>query len=58
MRSKVNPPQRRRILRQKRMLELEYQLNLEHWSAWRRGKATGVQEFDSASGGARGHWRW
>ncbi|MGO9273683.1 MAG: hypothetical protein ACLQOO_26175 [Terriglobia bacterium] len=36
------------ILRQVRMLELEYQLKLEQWSAWRRGKATGVPEFDCA----------
>ncbi|MGO9269138.1 MAG: hypothetical protein ACLQOO_02570, partial [Terriglobia bacterium] len=41
-----------KILRQERMLELEYQLKLEQWSAWRRGKATGVPEFDSARRGA------
>ncbi len=34
------------------MLELEYQLKPEQWSAWRRGKATGVLEFDSARRGA------
>src|SRR5271157_128546 len=41
-----------KILRQERMLELEYQLKLEQWSGWRRGKATGVPEFDSGRRGA------
>ncbi len=53
-----------KILRQERMLELEYQLKLEQWSAWRMakqggtegdpqgGKGTGVPNFRSARGGA------
>jgi len=36
------------MLRQERMLGLEYQLKLEQLSAWRRGKATGVADFGSA----------
>ena len=42
------------LLRQERMLELEYQLKLEQLSAWRRGKATGVTDFNLAPGGALG----
>jgi hypothetical protein len=53
-----------KILRQERMLELEYQLKLEQWSAWRMakrggaevapqgGKGTGVPDFRSARGAA------
>jgi len=54
------------LLRQERMLELQYQLKLEQWSAWRRGKqggcdggaaggkGTGVLEFGSALAGVGG----
>jgi len=40
------------MLRQERLLELEYQLKLEQLSAWRRGKGAGVLDFDSAPGSA------
>ena len=41
------------IVWRERMLELEYQLKLEQWSAWRRGKPTGVPELDSGPGSRR-----
>jgi len=54
------------LLRQERMLELQYQLKLEQWSAWRMakqgtaevspqgGKGTGVPNFRAARGGGAG----
>ncbi len=54
------------MLRQERMLELEYQLKLEQWSAWRRGKQGAPEgspqggrggaapDFGSARGGGAG----
>src|SRR5208282_5257118 len=40
------------IVWQGRMLELEYQLKLERWSAWRRSKRPGFRSFDSSRRGA------
>jgi hypothetical protein len=41
------------MLRQERMLEPEYQLKLERWSAWRRGKQGGPEEsLQPGRGGA------
>jgi len=53
------------LLRQERMLELQYQLKLEQWSAWRRAKqagaggsqgrnGNGVPDFGSALNGVGG----
>jgi len=43
-----------KLLRQERMLELEYQLKLEQWSAWRQGKGMGAPGFDAGPGSAGG----
>jgi len=43
-----------KLLRQERMLELEYQLKLEQWSAWRQGKGMGAPDFDAGPGSAGG----
>jgi len=42
------------VLRQERMLELEYQLKLKQWSAWRQGKGMGAAGFDAGPGSAGG----
>jgi hypothetical protein len=40
------------LLRQERMLELEYQLKLEQWAGWRRGKQAGAAGDPDAEKGA------
>jgi len=42
------------ILQQERMLELEYQLKLEQWSAWQSERAP---DFDSGRAAPAANWR-